>query len=101
MDRALRNVRDLGDDSLCDAVRMLTLNPARSAGVADRKGLLRAGYDADLLIFDGSLTLQATLCRGVVGVRDGHLACAIGRRLAGRGTRVSDHMWPPGQPAVH
>jgi N-acetylglucosamine-6-phosphate deacetylase len=66
MDRALRNVRELGVVTLCDAVRMLTLNPARAAGVADRKGLLRAGYDADLLIFDASLTLQATLCRGVV-----------------------------------
>lgn len=66
MDQALRNVLDLGDISLSQAVGMLTLNPARAAGVAQRKGRLRAGYDADLLIFDASLTLQATLCRGAV-----------------------------------
>jgi N-acetylglucosamine-6-phosphate deacetylase len=66
MDQALRNVLDLGGTSLSQAVGMLTLNPARAAGVAQRKGRLRAGYDADLLIFDAALTLQATLCRGVV-----------------------------------
>ena len=43
---------------------MFTLNPAQSAGYAMRKGKLQTGYDADLLIFDTSLTLQATLCRG-------------------------------------
>lgn len=66
MDQALRNVLDLGGLSLTQVVGMLTDNPARSVGVAPRKGLLRAGYDADLLIFDAALTLQATLCRGVV-----------------------------------
>ncbi len=66
MDQALRNVLDLGDISVSQAVGMLTLNPAHAAGVAQRKGRLRAGYDADLLIFDASLTLQATLCRGAV-----------------------------------
>ncbi|MBO0780581.1 MAG: N-acetylglucosamine-6-phosphate deacetylase, partial [Ktedonobacteraceae bacterium] len=64
MDQALRNVLQITDVSLSDAVRMLTLNPARAARVDNRKALLRAGYDADLLIFDSSLQLQATICRG-------------------------------------
>jgi N-acetylglucosamine-6-phosphate deacetylase len=64
MDQALRNVMRFADVPLHAAVGMLTLNPARSAGVAERKGLLQPGYDADLLIFDGELNLQATLCRG-------------------------------------
>ena len=45
---------------------MVTLNPAQSANCAAHKGRLRHGYDADLLIFDASLRLQATLCRGKV-----------------------------------
>jgi N-acetylglucosamine-6-phosphate deacetylase len=45
---------------------MLTLNPAQSIKVAERKGRLRSGYDADLLIFDKALTLQATICRGTL-----------------------------------
>jgi N-acetylglucosamine-6-phosphate deacetylase len=66
LDQALRNMLNYTHVSLKDAVRMLTLNPARSAGVAARKGNLCAGYDADLLILDNELNLQATLCRGRV-----------------------------------
>ena len=66
MDRALRNVLAMTGVSLSEAVGMLTQNPATSAGVATRKGRLQTGYDADLLIFDSALTLQATLCRGQI-----------------------------------
>ncbi len=64
MDQALRNILHMTGVSLQEAVAMLTLNPAQSVHVAERKGLLRPGYDADLLLFDSSLTLQATICRG-------------------------------------
>ena len=66
MDRALRNILMMTGVSLREAVGMLTLNPAASVHMATRKGRLQAGYDADLLIFDSTLTLQATLCRGQV-----------------------------------
>src|SRR5579859_1431870 len=66
MDQALRNVLLMTGVSLQQAVGMLTFNPARSAQVAQRKGCLQAGYDADLTIFDQSMTLQATICRGEV-----------------------------------
>lgn len=66
MDQALRNIVQMTDVSLQQAVGMLTANPARSAQVARRKGRLEAGYDADLAIFDRSLNLQATLCCGEV-----------------------------------
>lgn len=66
MDQALRNVLLMTGVSLQQAAGMLTFNPARSAQVAQRKGCLQAGYDADLTIFDQSMTLQATICRGEV-----------------------------------
>jgi N-acetylglucosamine-6-phosphate deacetylase len=66
MDQALRNVLQMTDVSLQQAVGMLTLNPAHAAQVSHRKGRLQVGYDADLLIFDSSLVLQATICRGAV-----------------------------------
>ena len=66
MDRALRNMLSMTEVSLQEAVGMLTLNPARTARASDRKGLLQVGYDADLLIFDDALTLQATICRGEI-----------------------------------
>lgn len=66
MDQALRNVLSMTEVSLQQAVGMLTLNPAHAAQVSYRKGRLEVGYDADLLIFDSSLRLQATICRGEV-----------------------------------
>lgn len=66
MDQALRNLVRFAGTPLPAAVGMLTINPARSAGAAERKGLLQPGYDADLLIFDRDLQLQATICRGEV-----------------------------------
>jgi N-acetylglucosamine-6-phosphate deacetylase len=64
MDQALRNILRFTDLPLPQVVGMLTQNPARAADVAERKGLLQPGYDADVLIFDAELQLQATLCRG-------------------------------------
>ncbi len=66
MDQALRNILLMTSVTLPQAVGMLTLNPARTVRMAHRKGCLRAGYDADVLIFDQSLTLQATICCGSV-----------------------------------
>src|SRR5713101_7131809 len=66
MDQALRNVLQMTEASLQQAVGMLTLNPAHAAQASHCKGRLQAGYDADLLIFDHTLTLQATICRGFV-----------------------------------
>jgi len=66
MDQALRNVLQMTEVSLQQAVGMLTLNPAHAAQVSHCKGRLQIGYDADLLIFDHSLALKATICRGEV-----------------------------------
>jgi N-acetylglucosamine-6-phosphate deacetylase len=71
MDQALRNVLQMTEVSLQQAVGMLTLNPAHAAQVSDRKGRLQIGYDADVLIFDQSLVLQGTICRGAVAFATG------------------------------
>lgn len=64
MDRALRNVVALAGVALPDAVALLSRNPALSAGAGERKGLLRPGTDADLLILSPDLALGAAICRG-------------------------------------
>lgn len=66
MEQALRNVLVMTGVKLHEAVGMLSLNPARAARGDDRKGRVREGFDADLLVFDSSLRLQATICRGAV-----------------------------------
>ena len=66
MDQALRNMLLMTGATLQQAVGMMTLNPALAAQVSHRKGRLEAGYDADVLILDQSLELQATFCKGVL-----------------------------------
>lgn len=66
MDRALALLAGELGLGLPAAVGMLTRNPARAAGAAGRKGLLAPGHDADLLVLDAGLALQATFCRGAL-----------------------------------
>ncbi len=44
--------------------------PAAAIGVADRKGRLRPGYDADLVLLDAGLEVTAVWCRGEGGKID-------------------------------
>ena len=49
---------------LPEAVRMASLTPARVIGVADRKGSLEAGKDADIAIFNEDFSAWRTLING-------------------------------------
>jgi N-acetylglucosamine-6-phosphate deacetylase len=53
-----------------EALRAASAIPAAAIGVADRKGKLRAGYDADLVLLDTELQVRAVWCRGVGGFLD-------------------------------
>ena len=64
LDRALRNIVRLGIP-LADAVRMLTMNPATLLGIEFKKGALRPGADADVLLLDKSLQVSGVWTRGV------------------------------------
>jgi N-acetylglucosamine-6-phosphate deacetylase len=64
LDRALSNIVNLGVP-LADAVRMLTLNPALLLGIEFKKGSLRPGGDADVLLLDQSLHVTDVWARGL------------------------------------
>jgi N-acetylglucosamine-6-phosphate deacetylase len=57
-DSAVRNMMRLAGVTLREAVLMASYVPAQMVGVAERKGLLRPGFDADLVVFnpDGTVT---------------------------------------------
>jgi beta-aspartyl-dipeptidase (metallo-type) len=57
--------------SLSDALALVTANPARRIGMADRKGGLFVGADADLLILEPNLSVDTVVARGRVVVKDG------------------------------
>jgi N-acetylglucosamine-6-phosphate deacetylase len=63
LDRALRNIVGLGIP-LAHAVRMLTLNPAALLGIEFKKGALRTGADADIVLLDEGLHLADVWVRG-------------------------------------
>lgn len=63
LDRALRNIVALGVP-LADALRMLTLNPARLLGLECRKGVLAPGADADLVLLNRELDVAGVMTRG-------------------------------------
>ena len=65
LDRALRNIVNLGIP-LGDALGMLALNPAKLLGIEFKKGSLRAGADADLLLLDRALNVTQVWTRGVM-----------------------------------
>ena len=64
LDRALKNIANLGVP-LQNALRMLTLNPASLLGIEFKKGSLRAGADADILLLDDELRVTNIWARGL------------------------------------
>lgn len=64
LDRALRNIVALGVP-LADVVRMLTANPARLLGIEFKKGALRTGADADIVLLDQNLQITKVWTRGM------------------------------------
>ena len=64
LDRALRNIVGMGYP-LADAVRMLTANPARLLGIEFKKGALRVGADADVVLLDEGLQVANVWARGM------------------------------------
>jgi len=64
LDRALRNVVALGIP-VQDAVRMLTENPAKLLGIEFKKGALRTGADADIVLLDENLQVTNVWTRGL------------------------------------
>lgn len=63
-DRLVRTMISIGGVTLEQAVQMASLNPARVMGIADRKGSLEAGKDADIVIFGDNVEVFATIVGG-------------------------------------
>lgn len=65
-DRLVRTMVTLADVPLLEAVQMMTRTPATIIGVADRKGSLVPGKDADIVIFNEDIRIQTTIIQGKV-----------------------------------
>ncbi|MBI5671484.1 MAG: N-acetylglucosamine-6-phosphate deacetylase [Chloroflexi bacterium] len=70
MDAALRNLMQATGQSLESVWQATSLNAARAIHVADRKGSLEVGKDADLVLLDEDRHVCLTVAEGVVVFRD-------------------------------
>jgi N-acetylglucosamine-6-phosphate deacetylase len=71
LDGALRFLLNETAIPVIDALQMAATTPASALGVADRKGSIVPGKDADLAIFDDQWRCRATIVAGRIVWKDG------------------------------
>lgn len=62
-DRLVRTMVQKANVSICDAVKMITINPAKAIGVKNI-GMLKEGYVADIVIFDSNINIKKVIVDG-------------------------------------
>lgn len=65
-DRLVRTMVNIAGISLSEAVRMMTLTPARIMKINKHKGSIAIGKDADIVIFDENINIQSTIVGGKI-----------------------------------
>jgi N-acetylglucosamine-6-phosphate deacetylase len=68
LNRMVPVLRDAAGVPLAQAVRMVTLTPARIIGFDRSKGSLEAGKDADIAVFDEDFSAWGVVIRGKLEV---------------------------------
>lgn len=66
LDKAIHNVFTNTNYPLWQVVKMATLNPAKFCNVSHKKGLIKKGYDADLVLFDENINIKKVIINGNV-----------------------------------
>lgn len=65
-DRLIRTIVQMANVPLPDAIRMTSETPAKIMNIADKKGALEKGKDADIIIFDSDINVLTTIVEGSV-----------------------------------
>jgi N-acetylglucosamine-6-phosphate deacetylase len=65
-DRLVRTMVNMAEIPLLQAVQMATLTPATIMKIADKKGSLAIGKDADVIIFDEHINVAITIIKGKI-----------------------------------
>ena len=66
LNHALKNLHNNTDLPLCEVVAAATLNPASAIGIADTKGSIKSGKDADLVLMDTDFEVKKTIIGGEI-----------------------------------
>ncbi|WP_276361612.1 N-acetylglucosamine-6-phosphate deacetylase [Daejeonella sp. H1SJ63] len=65
-DRLVRNMINMADVPLLEAVKMAAQTPANILGLGSSKGSIITGKDADIIIFDDNINISTTIVGGRV-----------------------------------
>lgn len=76
-DRLVWNMINLANVTVSEAVRMASSTPARIIGVANRKGSIATGMDADIVIFDQNVSIKSTIVKGTQVYSEGSLRSVV------------------------
>ncbi len=71
MGQAMSNFREFTGCSLEELIKVTSVNPAMSLKVFDRKGSIKEGKDADLVLVDNNLEVIMTYCCGNLAFKRG------------------------------
>ncbi len=66
LNNAVKNLRDHAGLSMLDAVHAASLNAANCIGEGQRKGSIKAGKDADIIVMDEDCQVSAAFVRGTL-----------------------------------
>ena len=70
MDMAIKNFINHSKCSLRQAIRMASYNPAKITGLLNKKGQIKEGMDADIVIFDDDINIKMTIVEGNIEYND-------------------------------
>lgn len=71
MNNALKNFYNNTSCSLAEAIKMSSLNPAKLLGLHHRKGSLKKGKDADIILIDKDFNVEMTIVEGKIVFANG------------------------------
>lgn len=66
LNKAIKNIYENTNYPLYEIVKMATYNGAKHCKVDDRKGLIKEGYDADLVLFDEDINIKTVIVNGKI-----------------------------------
>lgn len=71
MGQAFKNMIEFTGCSVADAISMSSTNSAKELGLFERKGSIKPGKDADIVVLDENNEIYMTFCRGQLAFKKG------------------------------
>lgn len=65
LDKAVKNIINNCDVNIADTVKMASSTPARILKIDNKKGYIKEGYDADIVVFDDNINIIKTFVGGI------------------------------------